>query len=76
MYLKAQINQSASLEEKLNLYKQLQSLPRNSSPNRIYSRCDVTGRPRSVYRDFGLSRHVFREMAHDCLLPGIIKSSW
>ena len=56
--------------------KQLQALPRNSSATRVGSRCLVTGRPRSVYRDFGLSRHALREMAHRGLLPGIMKSSW
>jgi small subunit ribosomal protein S14 len=75
-YLKSQMKASTSLEEKLNLHQLLQSLPRNSSPNRVYSRCNITGRPRSVYRHFGLSRHVLREMAHDCVLPGLVKSSW
>jgi len=74
--LKEQINQSISLEEKAELYRKLQSLPRNSAPTRITRRCFVTGRPKAVYRDFGLSRHVLREMAHACLLPGVIKSSW
>ena len=74
--LKEQIEQSISLDEKANLYRKLQSLPRNSAPTRITRRCFVTGRPKSVYRDFGLSRHVLREMAHACLLPGVIKSSW
>lgn len=74
--LKEQINQSVSLEEKAELYRKLQSLPRNSAPTRITRRCFVTGRPKAVYRDFGLSRHVLREMAHACLLPGVIKSSW
>jgi len=36
----------------------------------------MTGRSRGVYRDFGLSRHVLREMSHECLLPGVKKSSW
>lgn len=74
--LKEQINQSVSFEEKAQLYRKLQSLPRNSAPSRITRRCFVTGRPKAVYRDFGLSRHVLREMAHACLLPGVIKSSW
>jgi len=74
--LKEEINKSLSLDEKANLYRKLQSLPRNSAPTRITRRCFVTGRPKAVYRDFGLSRHVLREMAHACLLPGIIKSSW
>ena len=61
---------------KLEIHAKLQKLPRNSSKTRIQNRCWKTGRPRGVYRDFGLSRHVFREMAHQCLLPGIKKSSW
>ncbi len=61
---------------KIELHSKLQKLPRNSSKVRIRNRCWKTGRPRGVFRDFGLSRHVFREMAHQCLLPGITKSSW
>ena len=61
---------------KLEIHSKIQKLPRNSSKNRIRNRCWKTGRPRGVFRDFGLSRHVFREMAHQCLLPGITKSSW
>ena len=61
---------------KLELHSKIQKLPRNSSKTRIRNRCWKTGRPRGVFRNFGLSRHVFREMAHQCLLPGIIKSSW
>lgn len=61
---------------KLELHSQLQKLPRNSSPTRIRNRCWKTGRPRGVFRDFGLSRHVVREMSHQCLLPGVTKSSW
>ena len=61
---------------KLELHSQLQKLPRNSSKTRIRNRCWKTGRPRGVFRDFGLSRHVVREMAHQCLLPGVTKSSW
>lgn len=61
---------------KLDLHMELQKLPRNSSKTRIRNRCWKTGRPRGVFRDFGLSRHVFREMAHQCLLPGVKKLSW
>ena len=61
---------------KLDLHAKLQQLPRNSSKTRIRNRCWKTGRARGVFRDFGLSRHVFREMAHRCLLPGVTKSSW
>ena len=61
---------------KLEIHSKLQKLPRNSAKTRIRNRCWKTGRPRGVFRDFGLSRHVVREMAHQCLLPGIRKSSW
>ncbi|TQM71640.1 SSU ribosomal protein S14P [Actinomadura hallensis] len=43
---------------------------------RAYTRCSRCGRPRSVYRKFGLCRVCFREMAHRGELPGITKSSW
>jgi len=65
-----------SFNEKLEIHSQIQQLPRNSAKTRIRNRCWKTGRPRGVYRDFGLSRHVLREMAHQCLLPGVTKSSW
>ena len=61
---------------KLELHSKLQKLPRNSAKIRIRNRCWKTGRPRGVFRDFGISRHVFREMSHQCLLPGVTKSSW
>jgi len=61
---------------KIKLHFKLQKLPRNSAKTRIRNRCWKTGRPRGIFRDFGLSRHVFREMAHQCLLPGVTKSSW
>lgn len=61
---------------KLELHSKLQRLPRNSAKTRIRNRCWKTGRPRGVFKDFGLSRHVVREMAHRCLLPGVTKSSW
>ncbi|HAT14702.1 MAG TPA: 30S ribosomal protein S14, partial [Microcoleaceae bacterium UBA11344] len=43
---------------------------------RLRNRCWATGRPRGFYRDFGLSRNMIREMAHEGLLPGVVKSSW
>ena len=61
---------------KLEFHSKLQKLPRNSAKTRIRNRCWKTGRPRGVFKDFGLSRHVVREMAHQCLLPGVTKSSW
>ena len=65
-----------SYEEKHALQQQLQKLPRNSSRVRLNRRCNVSGRPKAVYRHFGLSRHVLRELAHQGLLPGVRKASW
>ena len=65
-----------SFQERLELYKKFEKVPRNSSPSRNRNRCWVTGRSRGFYKDFGLSRHVLREMAHEGLIPGLTKSSW
>ena len=67
---------SATLEDRFYLHRKLQRLPRNSAPTRLHNRCLLTGRPKGYFRDFGLSRHMLREMAHNCVLPGITKSSW
>lgn len=81
-YLKKRHNILAGLKGAKNLtdifslQKRLQRLPGNSLPIRLKNRCWKTGRSRGFYRDFGLSRHVLREMAHQCLLPGLIKASW
>ena len=74
--LKEEIKKASSLKEKLSLHRKLQQLPKNSSPVRLHNRCLVTGRPKGYFRDFGLSRHVLREMAHQGLLPGVRKASW
>ncbi|MCM1982645.1 30S ribosomal protein S14 [Lyngbya confervoides] len=74
--IKQQIAQATSQQEKMELHRKLQQLPRNSAPTRLRNRCWVTGRSRGYFRDFGLSRHVLREMAHEGLLPGVTKSSW
>ena len=73
------LNQYQTTEDfnlKLEIHAKIQKLPRNSAKIRIRNRCWKTGRPRGYYRDFGVSRHVLREMAHQCLLPGVTKSSW
>jgi small subunit ribosomal protein S14 len=74
--LKCEMKQTSFLEEKLHIQRKLQNLPRNSSPVRLRNRCMITGRARGYYNDFGLSRHVLREMAHEGFLPGVTKSSW
>lgn len=63
-------------QAKRNEYARLLAkLPRNSNPNRIKNRCNLTGRPRSYYRFFGLSRIAVRDMALKGELPGVRKSS-
>ena len=73
--LKEAIEAAESMEEKLQLHRKLQQLPRNSAAVRLRNRCAITGRPRGYFRDFGLSRHVLREYASQGLLPGVTKSS-
>lgn len=75
-HLLQQYSLETDFNEKLKIHSIIQKLPRNSSKIRIRKRCWKTGRPRGVFADFGLSRHVFREMAHQGLLPGVTKSSW
>ena len=70
------LKNSSSYQEKLLIFKKLETLPRNSAPSRHRNRCWVTGRSRSFYKDFGLSRHVLRELAHEGSIPGLTKSSW
>ena len=65
-----------SLDDIFSINEKIQKLPRNSASTRVRNRCWKTGRCRGFYRDFGLSRHVIREMAHQCLLPGVTKASW
>ena len=74
--LQREVKETQTLDDIFVVQKKLQRLPANSSPIRLRNRCWKTGRSRGFYRDFGLSRHVIREMAHECLLPGITKASW
>nr|YP_010199019.1 ribosomal protein S14 [Hydropuntia urvillei]UAD88468.1 ribosomal protein S14 [Hydropuntia urvillei] len=74
--IKSKLNKKLSFSEQIKIQKELQELPKNSSPCRKRNRCWKTGRSRGFYKDFGISRHVLREMSHNCLLPGVKKSSW
>ena len=74
--LKKEVKLTRNFDEQLEIQRMLQKLPRNSLEVRQRRRCIVTGRSRGYFRQFGISRHVLREMAHDCLVPGLTKSSW
>ena len=69
-------DQNASDEDRWAAMEALQKLPRNASPVRLRSRCELTGRPNAVYRKFGLCRNKLREAAMRGDVPGLVKSSW
>ena len=69
-------NLNASEEERWLAQQKIQSLPRNSSPVRQRNRCRLTGRPRGVYRKFGLARNMLRIYAMKGEIPGLVKASW
>ena len=75
--LEAVINDvSRSDEERFEARLKFQALPRNSSPVRLRNRCALTGRPRGVYRKFGLGRSKLREFVMRGEVPGMTKASW
>lgn len=70
------MDKELSFEERFAAQIKLSELPRNSAKNRYRNRCELTGRPRAVYRKFKLSRIALRELGSFGMLPGLIKSSW
>ena len=66
----------ATGEKRMRLQHELAKLPVNSCPTRVRNRCELTGRPRGVYRKFRLSRNMLRLLAMEGCIPGIMKSSW
>ena len=69
-------NMKAADEDRDAARAKLQRLPRDASPVRLRNRCALTGRPRGVYRKFGLGRIKLRELALHGEVPGVIKASW
>ena len=69
-------NVKASDEDRDAARAKLQKLPRDASPVRLRNRCAITGRPRGVYRKFGLGRSKLRDLAMRGEVPGVIKASW
>ncbi len=65
-----------SQEDRYAARMKLQELPRDASPVRLRNRCALTGRPRGVYRKFGLGRGKLRDIALRGEIPGVIKASW
>jgi small subunit ribosomal protein S14 len=69
-------NDQLPMEERFTARLKLAELPRNSSKVRIRNRCELSGRPRGVYRKFKLSRIALRELASTGQIPGMVKASW
>jgi small subunit ribosomal protein S14 len=69
-------NVKVSDEERHAARRKLEQLPRDSSPTRLRNRCTLTGRPRGVFRKFGLGRNKLREIAMRGEIPGVVKASW
>ncbi len=70
------MNKNASPEERFQATLKLAEMPRNSAKIRVRNRCKLTGRSRSYYRKFGLSRVELRDLASFGEIPGLVKSSW
>jgi small subunit ribosomal protein S14 len=69
-------DESLSLEERFQARLKLAELPRNSSAVRIRNRCEISGRPRGVYRKLKMSRIAIRDLGSTGMIPGLVKSSW
>jgi small subunit ribosomal protein S14 len=69
-------NQRVSPEDRYAARLKMQQLPRDASPVRLRNRCALTGRPRGVYKKFGLARSKLRDIALSGEIPGVIKASW
>ena len=69
-------DQSKPVDERFAAQLKLANLPRNSAPNRVRNRCQVTGRPLGYYRKLKMSRVSLRQLASHGLIPGMVKSSW
>jgi small subunit ribosomal protein S14 len=69
-------DESIEFADRMEAVDKLNKLPRNASPVRQQNRCRLTGRPHGVYRKFGLSRNMLRQLAMNGDVPGLRKASW
>ena len=70
------MNKTVPAEDRFQAVIKLSEISRNSSKVRIRNRCELSGRPRGVYRKFKLSRIALRDLASYGMIPGVVKSSW
>lgn len=66
----------ADAAAKMQAQTELQKMPRDSCKARYRNRCRITGRSRGVFRRFGISRSILRELSMNGEIPGVTKSSW
>ena len=74
--LKALQKKATTVKERFQIALELSKLPRDASPIRIKRRCELTGRAKGYFRDFGMSRILLRKLANQGELPGVVKASW
>lgn len=72
----ASVDTNLGDQERFAARLKLAEMPRNSAPTRIRLRCEITGRPRGVYRKLKMSRIALRELGNEGKIPGMVKSSW
>jgi small subunit ribosomal protein S14 len=65
-----------SMGETIEIAMKLNALPRNGAKVRYKNRCQYDGRPHGFMRKFGMNRVLFRKLASEGKLPGVVKSSW
>ncbi len=70
------LDEGLPLEERFDARMKLAKLPRNSAPNRVRNRCEISGRPRAYYRKLRMSRIALRDYGANGMIPGLVKSSW
>ncbi|HWI87106.1 MAG TPA: 30S ribosomal protein S14 [Sphingomonas sp.] len=69
-------DESKDFQERWEARLKMAEIPANGNPTRVRNRCELTGRPRGVYRKFGLGRVMLRQLATRGMIPGVVKSSW
>ncbi|RYZ13601.1 MAG: 30S ribosomal protein S14 [Alphaproteobacteria bacterium] len=70
------LDEGLPLEDRFDARMKLAKLPRNSAPNRVRNRCEISGRPRAYYRKLRMSRIALRDYGANGMIPGLVKSSW
>lgn len=69
-------NRDTPMAERFAAQLKLNDLPRDSSQSRVRNRCEISGRPRGVYRKLNMSRIAIRDFGATGKIPGLVKSSW